>query len=134
MHPKWMDEKADLGKIETTILNGTDPGAIKIAIEQLDGEEPDDALRILTTAATVPNPDPGVRAAIVEALGDYVEDIPPVILEPALHDPDPTVRFEALSVLADMNQPDALAAIRSALSDKNQDVRDLAEGILGFRG
>jgi hypothetical protein len=131
--PQWMDPNADLGSLESTILDNPDPEAQVRAVQQLSGEEPEDALRVLTSVLGMPDKDPRVRAAALEALGDFPEDVPPAFVDPFLTDSDPQVRFEAVSLLADMEQQEALDAIRRVSNDPDPDVRDLARGVLDLR-
>lgn len=139
MEPK--DEEADDGsddedpeemeQLKHTLLTDPDPDERIGAVLMLTGEEGPESLNMLLEA--MGDPDAEVRLAVVEALGDRAEDLSPDTLNPALKDTDPEVRFEAVSILGDMeDNPQAQAMVRAALSDPDDDVRTLAEGILDF--
>ena len=95
------------------------------AARDLGASEEPDAMQILVDALN--DRDPQVRAAVVEALGDYVDEITPDTLQPALQDPEPNVRFEAVTLLGLMQGADAMAAVETLADDPDPDVRDLAE-------
>lgn len=75
------------------------------------------------------DPDPEVRLAVVESLGDLSDFIQPEVLAPALNDGDPDVRLEAVTVLSDMETPEACKLLKMALEDPNEEVRMAAEGV-----
>lgn len=130
-HPAYMSEHTDLGAIESTILDGKDPQRRREALQQVAGEDENDAVRILTNALAMEQSDPEFRVALVEALDDYADYVGPEVLDGPLHDPLPAVRFEAVSMLGDMNgSPAVTAALRSAANDADPEVRELARGIL----
>jgi len=98
------------------------------AILMLTGEEGPESLHMLLDAMS--DPDAEVRLAVVEALGDRAEELSADTLTPALRDPDPEVRFEAVSILGDMDDdPEAKQMVKSAKSDPDPDVSELAGGI-----
>ncbi len=97
------------------------------AAQDLGASEEPDGLRVLLAA--LGDRDPQVRAAVVESLADYIDEITPDELQAVLKDSDPNVRFEALTLLGLMVGPDALAAANTLLDDPDPDVRDLAEEV-----
>jgi hypothetical protein len=86
-----------------------------------------DATKVLVDA--MGDRDPEVRAAVVEALQDYVEDLTPDVLKPVLKDPDANVRFEVVTLIGLMEGPDAMAAAGEFTQDPDPDVRDLADEV-----
>jgi HEAT repeat protein len=113
----------ELEELKATLFKNADPDERIGAVLMLTGDEGPESLRVLLEAMQDPNPE--VRLAVVEAIGDRAEDIEPVTLTPALRDPDAEVRFEAVSILGDMESPDAMAMVREALDDPDEDVRAL---------
>jgi hypothetical protein len=124
------DDPEELAEARDTLQNNEDPDERIGAILMLTGDEGPESMRILMES--MDDPDPEVRLAVVEALGDRVEELTPGLLAKPLRDPDAEVRFEAVSVLGDMEDPDALQLVKIALQDPDEDVRALAEGIMDF--
>jgi len=124
------DDPEELAEARDTLQNNEDPDERIGAILMLTGDEGPESMRILMES--MDDPDPEVRLAVVEALGDRVEELTPGLLAKPLRDPDAEVRFEAVSVLGDMEDPDALQLVKIATQDSDEDVRALAEGIMDF--
>jgi hypothetical protein len=125
------DDPEEIAEARETLFNNEDPDERIGAILMLTGSEGPESMRLLMEA--MDDPDAEVRLAVVEALGDRVEEISPGLLDKPLRDPDPEVRFEAVSVLGDMeNNSEALELVRSATEDPDEDVKALAEGIMDF--
>jgi hypothetical protein len=133
--PAWVGKNTSVEQLEETILYGTDNVKRMQAIDELSTKEPADAERILTSALLLDETlDPQVYAAVIEALGDYTDDLSPDMLAPALHHHDARVRFEALGLLGDMDSAAARAAVEGAVNDPDPEVSDLARGILEIGG
>jgi HEAT repeat protein len=124
------EDPEEIAELRNTLFNNQDPDERIGAILMLTGDEGPESMRLLMEAMDDPNAE--VRLAVVEALGDRVEELHPGALTKPLHDPDPEVRFEAVSILGDMEDPEALQLIKAARSDPDEDVATLAEGILDF--
>lgn len=124
------DDPEEIAEARDTLQNNQDPDERIGAILMLTGDEGPESMRLLMEA--MDDPDPEVRLAVVEALGDRVEELTPGLLAKPLRDSDAEVRFEAVSVLGDMEDPDALQLVKTATQDPNEDVRQLAEGIMDF--
>jgi hypothetical protein len=125
------DDPEELAEARETLFNNQDPDERIGAILMLTGSEGPESMRLLMEA--MDDPDAEVRLAVVEALGDRVEELTPGLLSKPLRDADPEVRFEAVSVLGDMeNNTEALDLVKSATEDPDEDVRALAEGIMDF--
>ena len=125
------DDPEEIAEARETLFNNEDPDERIGAILMLTGSEGPESMRLLMEA--MDDPDAEVRLAVVEALGDRVEEINPGLLSKPLRDADPEVRFEAVSVLGDMeNNTEALELERSATEDPDEDVKALAEGIMDF--
>ena len=124
------DDPEELAEARDTLANNQDPDERIGAILMLTGDEGPESMRLLMDA--MDDPDSEVRLAVVEALGDRVEELSPGLLAKPLRDNDAEVRFEAVSVLGDMEDPDALQLVKTALNDPDEDVRALAEGIMDF--
>lgn len=119
--------------LRNTLLSHPDPDERLDAVFNLStSSETAEAAQVLVEGLA--DTDAEVRLAVVEALGDFTDQIAPDVLMPALDDPDPEVRFEAVGILGDIETPEALALVRRALNDSNDDVRSLAEGILEIEG
>jgi hypothetical protein len=125
------DDPEELAEARETLFNNQDPDERIGAILMLTGSEGPESMRLLMEAMDDPNAE--VRLAVVEALGDRVEELTPGLLSKPLRDADPEVRFEAVSVLGDMeDSSEALDLVKSATEDPDEDVRALAEGIMDF--
>lgn len=123
------DDPEEIAEARETLLNDEDPDERIGAILMLTGSEGPESMRLLMEA--MDDPDAEVRLAVVEALGDRVEELTPGLLVKPLRDPDPEVRFEAVSVLGDMeDNGEALELVRQATEDPDADVSTLAKGIL----
>jgi hypothetical protein len=122
------EDPEEMAKLKQTLMNDPDPEERIGAILMLTGEEGPESLHMLLDAMS--DPDAEVRLAVVEALGDRAEELSADTLTPALRDPDPEVRFEAVSILGDMDDdPEAKQMVKSAKSDPDPDVSELAGGI-----
>lgn len=127
------EDTEEVAEARETLFNNQDPDERIGAILMLTGEEGPESMSLLMEA--LDDPDSEVRLAVVEALGDRVEEISPGLLAKPLRDSDPEVRFEAVSVLGDMeDNPEALELIRRATEDPDEDVSALAKGIMDFSG
>lgn len=124
------DDPEEIAEVRETLHNNQDPDERIGAILMLTGDEGPESMQLLLEA--MDDPDPEVRLAVVEALGDRVEELTPGLLAKPLRDSDAEVRFEAVSVLGDMDDPEALQLVQTALQDPDEDVRTLAEGIMDF--
>ena len=133
-HPVWSNRNTSVDQLEETILHGTEKQKRLEAIDELALKEPEDALRILSEAVLDEHLDPAVYVAVLEALGDYSDDVSAEILVPAIHHQNAQVRFEAVSLLGDMDTPAARAVLKDATKDPDPEVRDLAVGILEIIG
>ena len=133
-HPAWSNRNTSVDDLEETILHGTQNEKRLEAVEELGLKEPEDAERVLTEALLDESLDPTVYVAVLQAVGDYSEDIPADALMPAIHHQNAQVRFEAVSVLGDMDTPAARAALKDATKDSDPEVRDLAVGVLEIIG
>ncbi len=132
--PAWMSKNTSVDELEETVLHGTDNAKRVEAIDELTLKEPEDAERILVGALLDEQLDPQVCVRVLDALGDFVEDISPAIVAPVLHHQSAEVRFEAVALLGDMDSAAARAAVQDAVSDPDPDVSELARGILDIGG
>ena len=69
------DDLEDLEEARNTLLNNPDPDERVGAVLMLTGAEDAQTLSVLTDAMDDPGPE--VRLAVVEALGDYSDDLDP---------------------------------------------------------
>ena len=97
------------------------------AARELGAMEEPDAMQVLVDAMN--DRDPEVRAEVIDALQEYLEDLTPDVLQPVLKDNDPNVRFEAVTLLGLMGGPDAMIAAGKLTDDSDADVRELAEEV-----
>jgi hypothetical protein len=121
-----------VAQAEHTILNSPQREKRRQAIAELADQahtgNDDEAVRILLGA--LGDRDAQVRAAAVEALGEYIELVTPDMLVPVLKDGDPRVRLEAVTLLGMLDQADAQPVVQTMVNDPDEQVRDLAEEVL----
>jgi len=130
LRPAYLEKNPSADDLEETILHGADRQRRMEALDQLALKEPDEELRVLSSALLEENLDPDAYVRVLDALSDYADDISPEMLAPALRNQNANVRFEAVSLLGDMNNAAARTALQGATSDPDPEVRELAKGIL----
>jgi hypothetical protein len=85
--------------------------------------------RVLEKALVDPNPE--VRLAALHEISLTMDEVPVDLLAPVVAgDPSAEVRLEALEIVAEDESADAVAVIRTALNDPDDDVRTEAEDLL----
>ena len=103
------------------------------AIEALTEREPEIAVPALVRELN--DPDPAIRAAVAEALGESY-DISAVqpLGHLLLNDVDPDVREAAAEMLGEIGHPQALFMLREALNDPDGDIRERVVQAIGDIG
>ncbi len=115
----------------STLLTDDDPGVAETAAFAA-GEQPNpavDPIPILTTMAT-DHVDPLCREAAVAALGSRQDPrgLPAIL---AATEDKPAVRRRAMIALAPFEGPEVEQALRRGLEDRDRQVRQAAEDLLG---
>lgn len=115
--------------IEHTLLEATSPEDRSDALLDATtvGNDAESA-RLLLLALN--DEDPSVRREAVEALWEFTEEISPEDLLPGLKDEDAGVRLATVDLLGDIDTPEAIALVRLALDDPDEEVRELAADII----
>lgn len=119
------------------------PTLKKMAVDEGDAEKRLEAVTMLgateepevvpVLGQALADEDPEVRLAAIQALADFTGDAPFDLLgKAALDDPDADNRYEALEALSDLEDDRIQVYAKQALQDPDEDVRGLAESILGL--
>jgi len=120
--------------IPTLKKMATDEGDVEKRLEavtMLGATEEPEVVPVLGQALA--DEDPEVRLAAIQALADFTGDAPFDLLgKAALEDPDADNRYEALEALSDLEDDRIQVYAKQALQDPDEDVRGLAESILGL--
>jgi|ERR1700687_1104191 len=119
----------DIPTLKKLALEDPDPERRLTAVTLLGASEDAEAIPVLAQALS--DQDEEVRLAAIQSLADFTGDAPVDALQKVVEsDPSADNRYEALEVLSDIGGDRARAAIERALSDSDEDVKGLAEGIL----
>ncbi|MBI4526031.1 MAG: HEAT repeat domain-containing protein [Deltaproteobacteria bacterium] len=106
-------------------LRGNNSEAKILAIDALQSLDDPRGVTLLSEALS--DSDSTVKTSALSALREKEGSQPITALRKGLQDPDPSFRIEILEALAEKGQLDS---VRSALSDRNQQVREKAAELL----
>lgn len=126
------DDPDDIPALTNTALRDADPERRLAAVTLLGASEDAQVLPTLTQILRE-DTDPEVRMAALQSLSDFTDEAPAQVVDAAaigLSDSDPEYRLEALGVLSDIDDDRARAVMQQALTDPDEEVRSMAEGIL----
>jgi len=122
-------EANDISTLSRIALTDGDVERRLEAVTLLGLSDEADVIPIL--GQTLNDADAEVRLAAIQGLEDFTGDAPVELLgNVVVNDPDADNRYEALEALSDIGGDRFTALAQRALSDPDEDVRTLAEGLL----
>lgn len=125
------DTVEDMATLKNMATSDKNPDRRLEAITLLGASEEPEVVPVLGQALS--DEDPEVRLAAIQALADFTGDNAFDLLgKAATDDPEADNRYEALEALSDLEDERATIYARRALDDPDEEVRELAETMLGI--
>ncbi len=131
--PSVRDSAEDIPALKNMAINDKNVDRRLEAVTLLGATEEPDVVPVLGQALS--DEDPEVRLAAIQALADFTDDgVLDLLGKAATNDPDADNRYEALDALSDLEDDRAAVYAKHALQDPDEEVRDLAQSMLGNDG
>lgn len=129
--PSVRDAVEDMTVLKNMAINDKNVDRRLEAVTLLGATEEPDVVPVLGQALS--DEDPEVRLAAIQALADFTGDGAfDYLVKAVTDDPEADNRYEALEALSDLEEDRATIYAKQALEDPDEEVRDLAESILGI--